>query len=119
MTDLPPDDYQATLTAAINSWLYYLTYLLPAAVNLIPVILRLRYTLWLVPFAFLVSGLGYFIYWQSIDVVLTNYYHKTGYYNTADTWFVFMPIVRGIPNVLLATAITTFLGWMFSGEGER
>lgn len=114
MTEIQPADYPDALASAINSWLYFLTYALPALIFLYPGVVRWRYTVWLAPFAFIASCFGYFVYWRSIDYELIDYYHKTGYYNVADTWYVFMPVFRGTPNVLLATATTTLGGWALS-----
>ncbi|MCU0721364.1 MAG: hypothetical protein MUC83_16760 [Pirellula sp.] len=113
-TDVQPIDYGDALTAALNSWWYVLTFLLPAAVYAIPAVKRWRYILWLVPIAFLASCIGYFVYWRSIDYALMDYYHRTGYFNTADTWYVFMPFFRGLPNALFATFVCTVVGWFIS-----
>jgi hypothetical protein len=43
-----------------------------------------------------------------------DYYRRTGYFNTADTWYVFMPFFRGLPNALLATFVCTVVGWFIS-----
>ena len=116
-TEIQPNDYDDVLPAAIGSWWYFLTFLLPAIVYVVPAIARWRYIVWLVPVAFIASCLGYFVYWLSIDYVLMDYYRKTGYLNTVDTWYVFMPIFRGIPNALVATAGCTFIGWAISRRG--
>jgi hypothetical protein len=119
MTEIQPHDYEEMLIAAINSWLYLLAYILPAAIFILPVALCWRYTAWLAPLAFLASCVGYFTYWQSIGTAMIEYSHRTGYFNNADTWYVFMPIFRGLPNVLFATAATTLLGWALSRRRRR
>lgn len=112
--DVPPSDYGDAFDAAIYSWWYYLTFLFPAAVYAVPAIRRWRHVLWLVPVAFMASCVGYFVYWRSIDYALMAYYEKTGYFNTADTWYVFMPIFRGLPNVIVATFACTLCAWSIS-----
>lgn len=114
LTEAQPSDYPAALDAAIASWWYALTFLLPGLVYLVPAFFRWRYILWLIPVAFIASCFGYFLYWRSIDWALMDYYRRTGYFNTADTWYVFMPIFRGIPNALAATTICTLIGWRIS-----
>lgn len=114
LTETQPSDYAAAYDAAIDSWWYALTFLLPGLVYLVPAIVRWRYILWLIPVAFVASCMGYFVYWRSIDWALMDYYRRTGYFNTADTWYVFMPIFRGIPNALAATTICTLIGWVLS-----
>ena len=117
MLDTQPSDYHDAFAAAIGSWWYFLTFLLPGMVYVLPAIKRWRYILWLIPVAFIASCIGYFIYWRSIDWALMAYYHKTGYFNTADTWYAFMPIFRGIPNALVATIACTMIGWLVSRRG--
>ncbi len=118
-TDVQPIDYGDALTAAINSWWYLLTFLLPGCVYAIPAVKRWRYILWLAPVALIASCIGYFVYWRSIDYALVDYYQRTGYFNTADTWYVFMPIFRGIPNAMLATVACTLVGWFISRCGRH
>ena len=118
-TEVQPIDYGDALTAAINSWWYVLTFLLPAAVYAIPAVKRWRYILWLAPVAFVASCIGYFVYWRSIDYALMDYYQRTGYFNAADTWYVFMPIFRGIPNAMFATIACTVVGWFVSRRGRH
>lgn len=113
-TNVQPIDYTQVLTSAINSWWYLLTYLFPAAVYAIPAVKRWRFILWLAPVAFIAACCGYIVYWQSIDYALKDYYRKTGYMNTADTWYVFMPIFRGIPNAVFATVLCTLVAWIVS-----
>lgn len=114
MTDIQPNDYIDTLSAAIGSWWFYLTYAFPALVYIVPSLRRWRYILALIPIAFIASCVGYIIYWCSIDYTLMDYYHRTGYFNTADTWYVFMPIFRGLPNAIAATVATSLVGWAVS-----
>ncbi|QDT04845.1 hypothetical protein K227x_32420 [Rubripirellula lacrimiformis] len=119
LTEIQPNDYASALDAAIASRWYLLTFLLPALVYLAPAVVRWRYILWLIPIAFIASCVGYFVYWRSIDWALMDYYRRTGYFNSADTWYVFMPIFRGIPNVLVATTICTLVGWGISRRPKR
>ena len=114
LTETQPIDYPAALNAAIGSWWYVLTFLLPGLVYLFPAIVRWRFILWLIPVAFVASCVGYFVYWRSIDWALMDYYRRTGYFNTADTWYVFMPILRGVPNAVAATTVCTLIGWALS-----
>lgn len=119
LTETQPSDYHAAFEAAIGSWWYLLTFLLPALVYFVPAVTRWRYILWLIPVAFVASCFGYLVYWRSIDWALMDYYRRTGYFNTADTWYVFMPIFRGIPNALAATTTCTLLGWAISSRPKR
>ena len=115
----PPNDYQAAFEAAIGSWWYLLTFLFPALVYLVPAISRWQHILWLIPVAFVASCFGYLVYWRSIDWALMDYYRRTGYLNNADTWYVFMPIIRGIPNALAATTVCTLIAWVVSHRRQR
>lgn len=117
MTEIQPIDYPKYLEAAIGSWWYFLTLLLPGLVFLVPAITRWRYILWLVPLAFLASCFGYLVYWRSIDWALMDYYRRTGYLNSSDTWYSFMPLFRGVPNAIAATLGCAAAGWMVSQRG--
>ena len=113
ITDIQPIDYPDVVSAAVYNWKYLLTFLLPAAVYVIPAIARWRYLLWLTPLAFAASCTGFFIYWRSIDYALMEYYQKTGYFNAADTWYSLMPFVYGLPSSLVATLGCTLIAWAF------
>ncbi|WP_146597593.1 hypothetical protein [Novipirellula galeiformis] len=119
MTEAQPSDYHAAFDAAIGSWWYLLTFLLPAFVFLVPAVTRWRFILWLAPVAFVASCFGYLVYWRSIDWALMDYYRRTGYFNTADTWYAFMPFFRGIPNALAATTACTLIAWALSLRPKR
>lgn len=118
-TEIQPADYLLALENALNSWWYLLTFLLPALVYAFPALKRWRFTLLLFPVAFIAACVGYVVYWLSIDWALMNYYERTGYFNTADTWYVFMPFFRGIPNAIVATAITTVAAGILSLRPAR
>ncbi|TWU44645.1 hypothetical protein Poly51_59140 [Rubripirellula tenax] len=118
-TETQPSDYVDAFDAAIGSWWYYLTFLLPGLVYLLPAAKRWRYILWLVPVAFIASCFGYLVYWRSIDWAFLDYYERTGYLETADTWYVFMPFIRGIPNALAATTVCTISAWAISCRPQR
>ncbi|TWT51469.1 hypothetical protein Pla22_42470 [Rubripirellula amarantea] len=114
LTETQPGDYAAALEAAIGSWWYALTFLFPGLVYLAPAAMRWRHILWLIPLAFLASCVGYLVYWLSIDWALMDYYRRTGYLPAGDTWYVFMPFFRGLPNALVATTACTLVGWVVS-----
>ena len=76
LTETQPNDYPAALDAAMASWWYLLTFVLPGLVYLVPAVTRWRYILWLIPVAFFAACFGCFVYWRSIDWALMDRNHS-------------------------------------------